>query len=301
MSSARFLLRSRGLELDCTNRVHGGAHVMGILNVTPDSFSDGGQYMDPDAALGRAREMAGEGARLIDIGGASSRPAGSVYGEGARLVPADEEWKRIGPVIERVAGELPDIWISVDTFRADVARRALEAGAHLINDITALRFDGDIAHVAAEFGVPMCLMHSVGLPGDMPHALPMAGVVDRVRTELESAAGRAQAAGVEQVVLDPGFGFGKTVDDNLRLIGRVDILTALDRPILIGVSRKSTIGVAMAEPGADPRPPDARIAGSLAATAVGVLRGASIVRTHDVRHTVDFLRVLHRTVRTADE
>lgn len=301
MTSDPFVLRCRDLELDCRPPVDGGAHLMGVLNVTPDSFSDGGHYLDPDAATRRAIEMAREGARLIDIGGASSRPAGSVYGEGARLVPANEEWTRIHPVIERIAEALPQIWISVDTFRADVAERALGAGAHLINDITALRFDPGIADVAAAHGAPMCLMHSVGLPGDMPHARAMDDVVATVRTELAEAAERAAAAGVEQIVLDPGFGFGKTVDDNLRLIGRVDALVELGRPVLIGVSRKSSIGAAMAEPNGEPPPALERLSGSLAATAVGVLHGATIVRTHDVRATADFLRVLHRTVDTTDE
>lgn len=290
---------------------------MGVLNVTPDSFSDGGEYLDPDTAVDRALEMVRNGARLIDIGGASSRPAGSVYGEGARLIPADEEWDRIGPVIEQLAAKLIErptrqdtpgphdgrngIWISVDTFRADVADRALSAGAHLINDITALRFDPELADVAARHDAAMCLMHSVGLPGEMPHAKPMEDVVGVVKRELAEAAERASAAGVEHIILDPGFGFGKTVDDNLRLLARVDALTDLGRPVLIGVSRKSSIGAAMSGTANEPPPPLERLSGSLAATAVAVLRGASIVRTHDVRQTSDFLRVLHRTVHTADE
>lgn len=304
------LIRSRGLELDCRPPVAGGAHVMGVLNVTPDSFSDGGDFLDPDAAVARALEMVREGARLIDIGGASSRPAGSVYGEGARLVPADEEWDRIGPVLERLSAEAANdvmegdsypVWISVDTFRADVAEKALAAGAHVINDITALRFDPEIADVAAAHGGALCLMHSIGLPGEMPHSRAMSDVVATVCGELEEAADRATAAGVESLVLDPGFGFGKTARDNLRLIGRVDALASFGRPVLIGVSRKSAIGSAMAQPGGSPPPPHDRLSGSLAATAVGVLRGASMVRTHDVRETTDFLRVLHRTARTGDE
>jgi len=310
MTTDSFLIRGGGRELDCRPPVSGGAHVMGVLNVTPDSFSDGGAYMDPDAAVRRALDMVESGARLIDIGGASSRPAGSVYGEGAHLVPAGEEWSRIGPVIDRLAERLTKlsgdsasgIWISVDTFRAGVADRALSAGAHLINDITALRFDPEIADVAAEHGAPMCLMHSVGLPGEMPHATAMDDIVGVVRRDLTEATERAIAAGVDQVILDPGFGFGKTVDDNLRLVARLDALTDLGRPVLIGVSRKSSIGAAMAGdgPGEEAPPPLERLPGSLAATAVAVLRGASIVRTHDVRQTADFLRVLHRTVRTAD-
>ena len=272
---------------------------MGILNVTPDSFSDGGDFLDPDDARARAGQMVEQGAALIDIGGASSRPGGKVYGEGAELVPAEEEWRRIGPVIERVSEAHPDVWMSVDTFRSDVARKALKAGAHIINDITALRFDVNLASVAADFGAPVCLMHSIGMPGEMSHTASFDDVVSEVRGELLRAADLAAAAGVNDIILDPGFGFGKSLEDNLRLLARTDALVDAGYPVLVGISRKSSIGAAL-EPDGDPRPVDQRLFGSLGATAVAVSGGATIVRTHDVRETVDFLRLMDRTARYRD-
>lgn len=269
--------------------------VMGILNVTPDSFSDGGRYVDPDTALARATEMIREGAEILDIGGASSRPRGQAYGEGAQVIPASQELSRILPVIERIARHHPDILISVDTFRTDVAEKALAAGAGMLNDITALRFDARMAQVAADFHVPLCLMHSVGLPGDMPHTLDTPDVVEIVVRELAQARQQARAAGVEHVLLDPGFGFGKSHDGNLALIARLSELTALGSPVLVGVSRKSSIGAALSHSDRHVPPPDERLMGSLAVTAVAVLNGAKVIRTHDVKETTDFLRVLYRT------
>jgi dihydropteroate synthase len=286
------ILRARDLVLDCRIPIPQGAHVMGVLNVTPDSFSDGGLYLDVQKAVRRAHEMAAEGARLIDIGGASSRPKGATYGAGAALVSADEEMARILPVIEQIAARLPGVWISVDTFRADVAQAALSAGAHMINDITALRFDPHLAAVCAEADAPLVLMHSVGLPGDMPHVVECSDVVETVRQELREALQTARNAGCRHVVLDPGFGFGKTHADNFRLMGGVGTLLAEDVPVLVGVSRKSSIGWAARNREADPIPPPGeRLPGSLAAAGVAVQRGASIVRTHDVAATVQYLRV----------
>ena len=268
---------------------------MGILNVTPDSFSDGGRFMDVDVAVARMDEMVREGAHIIDIGGASSRPRGSVYQGGAALVDADQERARILPVIERLARSHPDVLLSVDTFRSDVAQSALEAGAGMLNDITALRFDPDMARVAAEWDVPLCLMHSVGMPGDMPHARPDHDIVRTVSSELAAARDKARSAGVGTIILDPGFGFGKTVEDNLRLMAHIPSFTALGCPVLIGVSRKSSVGAALVPSGKTPPPPSERLFGSLGVTAVAVLGGACIVRTHDVRETVEFLRTLHVT------
>lgn len=295
MESAH-ILRSRDLTLDCRTPVPGGAHVMGVLNVTPDSFSDGGHFLEADKAVQRAREMAAEGAVLIDIGGASSRPKGATYGAGAVLVSAEEEMRRILPVVEGVAAALPGIWISVDTFRADVAEAALAAGAHMINDITALRFAPALAAVCARADAPLVLMHSVGLPGDMPHVAESADVVTTVRQELHQAAARAREAGCGQLVLDPGFGFGKTHADNFRLLAGVGALLQDGVPVLIGVSRKSSIGWASRVSEDDPvPPPQDRLPGSLAAAGMAVQQGASIVRTHDVAATVQYLRVLDRT------
>jgi dihydropteroate synthase len=273
---------------------------MGVLNVTPDSFSDGGLYIDPDRALARAREMTAEGAVILDIGGASSRPKGATYGEGAALISAEEECRRILPVIERVARELPKVWISVDTFRSDVAEAALQAGAHMINDITALRFDRALARVVASHGVPLALMHSDGMPGEMPHMVDSANIVAEVTADLSRAVSVAQEEGCEQLVLDPGFGFGKTTTGNLALMSGVGTLLSLGYPVLIGVSRKSSIAQAAAEEGMPKDqlpPPSDRLAGSLAATGIAVQHGASIVRTHDVAATRQFLNVLEATIR----
>ncbi len=268
---------------------------MGILNVTPDSFSDGGLFMDPDAAADRAARMVAEGADVIDIGGASSRPGGGVYGGGASLLSGSHELSRILPVIERLASHYPDIRISVDTFRSDVAREALAAGAGMLNDITALRFDPDMATVAAEFDVPICLMHSVGMPGAMPHT--SGATVESVVAELSDARAQALEAGVRDVWVDPGFGFGKQVDVNLALIARLPELVAVGSPVLVGVSRKSSVGAALrpSYPEDAPVPPPSdRLSGSLALTALAVMGGARMVRTHDVKETADFLRVFCR-------
>jgi len=273
---------------------------MGVLNVTPDSFSDGGLYLDPDRALKRAAEMSAEGAVILDIGGASSRPKGTTYGEGAQLISADEECHRILPVIERIAERLPDVCISVDTFRSDVAEAALEAGAHMINDITSLRFDPALAEIAARHGVPLALMHSVGMPGEMPHVVETHNIVSEVTIRLAEATRTARNAGCDQLVLDPGFGFGKTTVDNLALMSGISSLLSLGHPVLIGVSRKSSIAQAAAGENAPKEalpPPSDRLAGSLAATAVAVQNGATLVRTHDVAATRQFLNVLEATIR----
>lgn len=277
-----------------------GPMVMGILNVTPDSFSDGGCYLEPGRAVERAVLMARQGAAVIDIGGASSRPRGQTYGEGAPLVPATEECDRILPVVEELARNHPEIPLSIDTFRSDVARAALEAGADMINDITALRFDPDMAHVVARRDAALCLMHSVGLPGDMPHAASHEDIVNLVREDLRQARDRARAAGIRRVVLDPGFGFGKTTAGNMALIEHLAALAELGCPLLIGVSRKKSVADVMRESrgvasgGISPEniPPEDRLPGSLAITGLAIQRGARIVRTHDVLETVRYLRAL---------
>lgn len=286
----RFVLDCRGRILDCTPHATHGAHVMGVLNVTPDSFSDGGDYLYPDCALRRVETMATEGATLIDIGGASSRPRGSVYGAGAVLVPPETELQRVLPVVQAVTTRFPEVIISVDTYHADVAEAVLEAGAHLINDITGLRISTGVAEIAARFGAPLVVMHAVGDPGQMPHEVSHADVVGDVCDSLASSVQTARSAGVQHVIVDPGFGFGKTPRQNLELLDRIDALLSLDCPILIGVSRKSTIGWALGR-----RDVHKRLYGALGATAVAVLRGASIVRTHDVGATVDMLRVMGMT------
>ena len=291
----RFVLDCRGRALDCRPGQPVGAHVMGILNVTPDSFSDGGQYFDADDAVARAVEMHDEGAAIIDVGGESTRPAGSVYGEGAAQVAIEEELDRVLPVIEGIADRLPDTFISIDTYKPEVARAALEAGAHIVNDITGLRHYPETAEIAAEYGAPLVVMHSLGRPGAMPHTHDYDDVTGDVKDTLTEALSIAEAAGVPHIITDPGFGFGKTTEENLRLINRVDELLALERPVLVGISRKSTIGAVLST-NDEPAPIGERLYGSLGATAVAVMRGATLVRVHDVRPTVEMLRAMGATL-----
>ncbi|MCB0719599.1 MAG: dihydropteroate synthase [Bacteroidetes bacterium] len=290
------VLNLRGRTLDCTPGRSAGAHVAGILNVTPDSFYDGGRFTDHGVAMRRAEQILLEGAVMIDVGGASSRPRGRTYGKGAEAVPPDEEWRRISAIVEGIVRELPKAILSVDTFHADVAARALDAGAHVINDITALRVSPSIANLVADAGAGLILMHSVGVPGDMPQQRAYADVVTEVRDELDLAVNAARQAGVESIVVDPGFGFGKTVRDNLRLIAEADRFASTGVPVMIGVSRKSSIGAVLGDDA--PAPPSDRLFGSLGATAAGVVNGATLVRTHDVRETVEMLKLLGETLAT---
>ncbi len=292
----RFVLDCRGRRLDCRPGLDAGAHVMGILNVTPDSFSDGGLFLDVDDALRRAEEMLEEGAAILDVGGESTRPRGTVYGEGAGAVAGEAERARVLPIVEALARRFPEALLSIDTYKPTVAREALEAGVHLVNDVTGLRLYPETARVAAEAGAPLVLMHSLGRPGEMPHEHRYDNVVEDVKTSLAVSIGIAEAAGVRHVVTDPGFGFGKSATENLRLMNRVDALLALRRPVLVGLSRKSTIG-AVLRSHADPAPVAERLYGTLGATAVAVLRGATLVRTHDVRPTVELLRLLAATAK----
>jgi dihydropteroate synthase len=264
---------------------------MGVLNVTPDSFSDGGRYATVDAALKRAEAMVEEGAAILDVGGESTRPRGRAYGEGAAPVPAEEELRRVVPVVEALARRLPHALISVDTYKAEVARAALRAGAHLVNDVTGLRDGVGTARAAAEYGAPLVVMHALGRPGAMPHEHRCEDVVEEVAASLARAVHAAEAEGVRHVVVDPGFGFGKTAEENLRLVARVGRFRALGRPVLVGVSRKHTVGVVLGSETA-PVPVGERLYGSLGLAALAALRGASIVRTHDVRPTVELLTAI---------
>ncbi|MCZ6757126.1 MAG: dihydropteroate synthase [Bacteroidetes bacterium] len=271
------------------------AHVMGILNVTPDSFSDGGDFVNIDRAVARASEMISEGAAIIDVGGASSRPKGKDYGDGASVVALSDEINRVVPVIRAISRRHPDIWISIDTFRTQVAIEALKAGAHIINDITGLRVDPALANLAAAEDAPLVLMHSVGQPGSMPHAAEYEDVVLDVRTSLLESISIAGDRGAKQLILDPGFGFGKSVDDNLRLISTINELAELRFPVMVGVSRKSSIGAILGSSD-EPVSIENRIFGSLGVTAVAFLRGARIIRTHDVGPTVEMLRAMTATL-----
>lgn len=256
--------------------------VMAILNVTPDSFSDGGRYVTPDAALWRVEEIIAEGADIIDIGGESTRP-------GSRRVTADEECERVLPVIAAIK-ERFDVLVSIDTSKAEVARAAVEAGAEIINDIAGLRWDPEIANAAAASSVGLVLMHSRGEFATMHTQPPVEDVIEEVTSGLRHSVAEARQRGVwnEQIVLDIGIGFGKTPEQNLELLAKLDKLsTSLGGfPLLVGVSRKSFIAKTLGD-----MPPEERLPASLAAAAVAVVNGARIVRAHDVRETVQAVRL----------
>jgi dihydropteroate synthase len=261
--------------------------VMGVVNVTPDSFSDGGRFFDAAAAVSQGERMAAEGADIIDIGGESTRPF-------SEPVAVEEEIRRVVPVIAALAARVR-IPISVDTTKAVVARRALEAGAAMINDISALRFDPDLAGVAAECGVPVILMHMRGEPRSMQVAPHYDELVIDIRGFLEAAAAAAERRGIPRarLIVDPGIGFGKTPEHNLQLIQRLQEFAALDLPILVGPSRKSFIRRLVKPDGAKDIPASLPVVetGTQAAVAAAVLNGAHIVRVHDVANTVATVKV----------
>jgi dihydropteroate synthase len=258
--------------------------VMGVVNVTPDSFSDGGVNLSAGDAIACARRMVAEGAAIVDIGGESTRP-------GAEPVSLDEELRRVVPVLEAVGRELP---VSIDTAKAEVARRAVELGAELVNDVTALRGDPSMAEVVAETGPYVCLMHMQGEPRTMQSNPTYVDVVAEVAAFLEERLRFAVAAGIaeERICLDPGIGFGKTVEHNFELIRRLGELTALGRPIVVGFSRKSSLGKILGDPGATTGP----LSASIAATVAAYERGATILRVHDVREHVEALTAARAVV-----
>ncbi len=253
---------------------------MGVLNLTPDSFSDGGRYLDPDRALERALEIVAEGGAIIDLGGESTRP-------GAAAVSAAEELRRVLPLLERLRPRTAAI-LSVDTSKPEVIRAAAAAGADLINDVYALRAPGAL-EAAAESGCAVCLMHMQGEPRTMQHAPHYVEVVREVREFLHERVAASRAAGIaaERIVLDPGFGFGKTLEHNLTLLRGLGAVRIEGLPMLVGLSRKSMIGAISGKPAAE------RAHGSVAAALIAAQNGADIVRVHDVAATVDALSVLH--------
>ncbi len=269
------------LRLDCGGKPLdlSAPRVMGVLNVTPDSFSDGGRYAASADALARAQAMVAEGAAIIDVGGESTRP-------GAPPVEVAEELRRVLPVVEALAAALP-VPVSIDTSKPEVIRQAVAAGAGLVNDVRALRAPGAL-EAAADAGVPVCLMHMQGEPGTMQAEPRYQDVVAEVIAFLEQRVAACEGAGIPpaRILIDPGFGFGKTVEHNLRLLNRLDRLAATGLPVLVGLSRKSLIGKIL------DAPVDLRLYGSLAAAVVAVMRGARVVRTHDVRATVEALAVV---------
>lgn len=258
--------------------------IMGVLNVTSDSFSDGGKFLDVDRAVAHAREMAQAGADIIDVGGESSRP-------GAVPINADEELRRVLPVVER----LRDLVVSVDTTKAMVAERALAAGARIVNDISALRFDPQMVDVVRDAGAGAVLMHMQGTPQTMQQKPRYNDVVTEVGSFLTEQIAFAEARGLKktQIAVDPGIGFGKTVEDNLRLLAHLDEFSSLGCPLLVGTSRKSFIGKVLAQLGAGTaREADGRLWGTAATIAWAVAHGARILRVHDVAGMSDLVRMV---------
>ncbi|AVB21973.1 MULTISPECIES: dihydropteroate synthase [Pseudomonas syringae group] len=276
MTSALYSTR-----LPCGNRVLDLAHthVMGILNATPDSFSDGGRYSQLDAALRHAEAMVLAGATLIDVGGESTRP-------GARPVSPAQEVERVAPVVEIISREL-DVIISVDTSTPEVMLATAGLGAGLINDVRSLQRPGAL-EAAASTGLPVCLMHMQGEPGTMQNDPHYEDLLAEVSAFLLERMNQCVAAGIDrqQIILDPGFGFAKTLEHNLSLFKRMEALHALGRPLLVGVSRKSMIGAVLG------RPVDQRLSGGLALAALAMTKGAKILRVHDVAETADVVRMI---------
>jgi len=275
--------------LDCAGKALDLSHpqVMGILNVTPDSFSDGGQFLAQDSALAQAKQMVADGAGIIDVGGESTRP-------GAAIVSIEEEIARVVPVIEAIQAEI-NIPISIDTSKPDVMRAAIKAGAGLINDVQALQVNGAL-QAAAELNVPVCLMHAQGSPQTMQDSPQYTDVVKEVTDFLMARVVACEQAGIarEQLILDPGFGFGKKANHNLRLMKHLNHLIKQGLPILVGVSRKSMIGkllkVSVEE----------RLAASLSLAAISVWQGAKIIRSHDVRETVQAIMMCDHVMKVQD-
>lgn len=256
--------------------------VMGILNVTPDSFSDGGQYSSYELACQHVDDMVAKGAGMIDIGGESTRP-------GAAEVSLSDELSRVIPLVKYVAAH-HDVWISVDTSKPEVMRQAVAAGAHLINDVRALMEPGAL-EAATELQVPVCLMHMQGEPKSMQFSPTYHNVIEEVSAFLTERIEACLRAGIprELLILDPGFGFGKSLEHNYELLAKLDCFAQFDLPILIGLSRKSMIGNLLAKPTSE------RLAGSLAGAMIAAQKGAHIIRVHDVAETVDMLKVLQAT------
>lgn len=272
-------------------------YIMGILNVTPDSFSGDGMYTGKNpvaAALAQARHFVESGADILDVGGESTRP-------GSEPISTQQELERVLPVIETIAAEL-DVPISIDSYKAEVAAAALDAGAHLVNDVWGLHADPDMAALVAERGVPVILMHNRSTPKNAEVLERLGGrytgvkydnLLEDIKRELMESVAKADAAGItkENIIIDPGIGFGKTVEQNLELLNRTDDICALGYPVLIGPSRKSFIGYTL------DLPPDQRAEGTAAAVAVGIMRGADIVRVHDVEMITRVVRMTDAIVR----
>jgi dihydropteroate synthase len=261
---------------------------MGVLNTTPDSFSDGGQFSDLDAALKHAEQMVLEGAAIIDVGGESTRP-------GAAKVGLQQEMDRVIPVVEKIASNL-DVCISVDSSSPEIMLAAKRSGAHLLNDVRALQREGAL-QAASDSQLPVCLMHMQGEPGSMQDDPSYAQVLDDVYLFLAKRIQACNQMGIEnsQILVDPGFGFGKSLEHNFRLLNKLESLKTLGVPVLIGLSRKSMVAAALADKQGNPRAVDGRLHGSVAGAVIAAMKGAHIVRVHDVLPTVDALKMVALT------
>jgi dihydropteroate synthase len=262
--------------------------IMGVLNVTPDSFSDGGEFFSLDKALAHAEEMIAEGADIIDVGGESTRPGG------AAIVSAEEEIQRVLPVIKQLVAR-STVPISIDTTKASVARAALDAGASIVNDISGLRFEPELADEVAKSAAGLVLMHSLGTPGALHGLPPVPNIIEEVTSSLRSSIALAEQHGVkrESIIIDPGIGFGKSQEQNIELIAKLDQLIAAfpDFPLLIGTSRKSFLGRILADADGNPAPKDQRLHATMATMTAALLRGAHIIRVHDVKPAVETLKI----------
>jgi dihydropteroate synthase len=279
----------------CLLELGGRTRVMGILNITPDSFSDGGKFFSRDQAVAHALDMLDQGADLLDVGGESTRPGTPVAESG---IPAAEELRRILPVIEEVLRRRPGAVLSVDTYKAEVARAAVQAGCEIVNDVSALRWDERMPATVAELACGSILMHTRGRPQEWRDLPPSADIVAEVKSELRQYAQSALAQGIarDRIMLDVGFGFGKKFDQNYPLLAGLGHLHELGFPLLAGVSRKSFIGRTLARDGKD-APASERLYGSLAAVTASVLNGAHVVRVHDVKPAVEAVRIADEVLR----
>jgi len=270
------ILSWRNFSLDFSKKTY----IMGILNITPDSFSDGGLFFDKSVAIQRALQMVEDGADIIDIGGESTRP-------GSEIVPVEEELRRTAPVIAAIAKEIT-IPISIDTYKAEVAQRALDAGASIVNDISGLRFDPEMTKVVSEYKVPVVVMHIRGKPKDMQINPVYEALIPEIMDYLRGSIRFALDAGIQDdmIVIDPGIGFGKTFEQNLTIIHNLQEFTSLEKPVLIGASRKAFIGKILGD-----ESPGQRVEGTAAAVAISILKCANIVRVHDVKEMVKVAKV----------
>jgi dihydropteroate synthase len=261
--------------------LHKRTHIMGILNVTPDSFSDGGKFYSVGQAVEHGIQMERDGADIIDIGGESTRP-------GAEKISLQEELNRVVPVIRLLSKKLKRAIISIDTYKSEVARRALDAGASMVNDISGLRFDTKMKKVVAKYKVPVVLMHIKGTPKNMQQAPVYNNLIGEIKDYLRKSIEIGMVAGIpkEKIIVDPGIGFGKTREHNLEIIRRLGEFADLGVPILVGASRKSFIGLTLNVPVAE------RLPGSLAAAIISALNGAHIVRVHDVKETFQAIKIV---------